>query len=250
MDISQLQTVFQEGSEQSRLTQSLQGQKAALQEGKMPGSTDDSHARYLTPEQHDINNSLLSGNFQEESSFTRTQSERYDSISEHLDSRQQVSENPFLDEGQNAEKARPERLTDTEKSQLGDEYNSEVKKNSAGGDFESVDATDWQKIPDADLEKARVDYMRAKGQLIEEWEKSNGREWPRYEQDQYSQNGKQIRKGGDLYDAHHVRPLEFGGKNEVSNLTPIHCKDHFDKQGLHRPGGPYDQLAVDGRVAN
>ena len=32
------------------------------------------------------------------------------------------------------------------------------------------------------------------------------------------------------------------GKNEVSNITPMHAEVHFDKQGVHSVESPYNKL--------
>ena len=51
-----------------------------------------------------------------------------------------------------------------------------------------------------------------------------------------------IRKAGGDYDAHHIQPLGMGGKNEASNITPLHANEHYDKQGVHAPDSPYSKL--------
>ena len=58
----------------------------------------------------------------------------------------------------------------------------------------------------------------------------------------YSSNGKMIRKAGGDYDAHHIQPLGMNGKNEASNITPLHANEHYDKQGVHAPDSPYSKL--------
>lgn len=82
----------------------------------------------------------------------------------------------------------------------------------------------------------------AKPELKRQWEIENGRPWPKYETDVYSASGKLIRKAGSDYDAHHIQPLSLGGKNEASNITPLHAEVHYDKQGVHAPNSPYSQL--------
>lgn len=34
----------------------------------------------------------------------------------------------------------------------------------------------------------------------------------------------------------------MGGKNEVSNITPIHAEKHYDRQGVHSPDSSYSRL--------
>lgn len=59
MDLSSIQSALQEGSEQMRLTQSLQEQKAALQEGKMPRQEGGWPQGQMSAEQRDIDRALI-----------------------------------------------------------------------------------------------------------------------------------------------------------------------------------------------
>ena len=34
----------------------------------------------------------------------------------------------------------------------------------------------------------------------------------------------------------------MGGKNEASNITPLHAEVHYDKQGVHALDSPYSKL--------
>lgn len=90
--------------------------------------------------------------------------------------------------------------------------------------------------------KMKEEFVDKKAELKRQWEEKNGREWPKYDKDVYSESGKLIRKAGGDYDAHHVQPLCLGGKNEVGNITPLHAKDHYDKQGVHSPSSPYSKM--------
>lgn len=89
---------------------------------------------------------------------------------------------------------------------------------------------------------AREEFDNKKADLKREWEKENGREWPKYEKDVYSSNGKLIRQAGSDYDAHHIQPLSMGGKNEAKNITPLHAEVHYDRQGVHAQDSPYSRL--------
>ena len=51
-----------------------------------------------------------------------------------------------------------------------------------------------------------------------------------------------IRRSGDRYDAHHIQPLTFGGRNIATNITPLHVLEHFDKRGVHAPDSPYGRI--------
>ncbi len=90
--------------------------------------------------------------------------------------------------------------------------------------------------------KLREEFSEIKTQLKSEWEAINGRSWPKYDHDVYSDSGKLIRKAGSDYDAHHIHPLGMGGKNEASNIAPLNAEVHYDKQGIHAPDSPYSKL--------
>lgn len=104
------------------------------------------------------------------------------------------------------------------------------------------EVSDLEKVSPEELEAKREEFARKKDELKRQWEEKHGRPWPKYEHDVYSENGKLIRKAGQDYDAHHIQPLGMGGKNEVDNITPLHAEEHYDKQGIHAPGSPYDRL--------
>ncbi|WP_028517447.1 HNH endonuclease signature motif containing protein [Ruminococcus flavefaciens] len=102
--------------------------------------------------------------------------------------------------------------------------------------------SDLRKISPEENVSARKDFDNKKADLRKQWEEKTGKEWPVYKEDVYSDSRALIRQAGTPYDAHHIQPLELGGKNEVDNITPIHAKDHYDKQGVHAPNSPYSNL--------
>jgi len=122
------------------------------------------------------------------------------------------------------------------------EYNEEVARDSAGGEYKDVRPENLQKKSSGEIAEARREFAKDKGELINQWENANNQKWPRYEEDVTTKEGKVIRKAGDKFDAHHVQPLELGGQNTPDNLTPMHASDHHDKQGVHRPGSAYDNM--------
>lgn len=131
--------------------------------------------------------------------------------------------------------------------EMGEMYTDTLRDLSPFPDtIENQDISHWEKVSPEEVAEKRGEFRNIKDSLIEQWEQQNGKEWPRYEEDVYSENGKLIRKAGDCYDAHHLRPLECGGDNTVDNITPLHAKDHFDRQGIHSPDGIYQQI-VDSR---
>lgn len=104
------------------------------------------------------------------------------------------------------------------------------------------ETSELEKVSPEEVAEKRGEFDDKKAELKKEWEEENGRPWPKYEHDVYSSNGKLIRKAGSDYDAHHIQPLGMGGKNEVSNITPLHAEVHYDKQGVHAPDSPYIKL--------
>lgn len=88
--------------------------------------------------------------------------------------------------------------------------------------------------------EARKLFESHKEQLIKDWEATTGREWPKYEKDVIDPvTGKVLRHAGDRYDAHHILPLSWGGKNTAGNLTPLDISSHKD---VHQAGSAFNLL--------
>lgn len=136
-----------------------------------------------------------------------------------------------------------ENLTERDLKNLGEDYNEEIRNGAGEFSFKETDVSSWEKVSSEDCVENRKEFGEQRERLVAEWEKVNGRDWPTYSEDVYTESGKLLRKAGQKYDAHHIQPLEFGGKNAVDNIVPMHANDHHDKQGIHRPGGSYDQIA-------
>ena len=107
---------------------------------------------------------------------------------------------------------------------------------------DSIKENEWKRISPEKNAEMREDFSNMKNKLISDWENMHGEKWPTYTEDVYSPNGKLIRREGDKYDAHHVQPLTFNGKNSAENITPLHASEHFDKQGVHAPESPYGKM--------
>lgn len=134
------------------------------------------------------------------------------------------------------------------------EQNLQESKNNYIGDIikhsEIPETIDVEKAKSADYEKCspeetavkRDEFNQRKDELIQQWEKENEKKWPTYDKDVYSSYGHLIRRAGDKYDAHHIQPLGMGGKNEASNITPLHVECHYDRQGVHSTNSPYERL--------
>ena len=126
-----------------------------------------------------------------------------------------------------------------------DEYFEDLKEKSECPDTiedRPFDVDDLEKQPPEKTVEMRDEFDDLKATLKKQWEEKYGRPWPKYDHDIYSSNGKLIRKAGSDYDAHHIQPLGMGGKNEVSNITPLNAEVHYDKQGVHAPDSPYSRL--------
>lgn len=104
------------------------------------------------------------------------------------------------------------------------------------------ESRDLKKLSPEETSAKRDEFDAKKADLKKQWADEHGQPWPKYKNDVYSNNGKLIRKAGGDYDAHHIQPLSMNGKNEASNITPLHANEHYDKQGVHAPDSPYSKL--------
>ena len=129
--------------------------------------------------------------------------------------------------------------------ELKEEYIDDIVKRSDVPetiDQEAAKSAEYEKCtPEVTAEK-RAEFNTNKDDLKREWERENNQEWPKYEEDVYSENGVKIRSKGQDYDAHHIQPLNMGGENVASNITPMHATEHYDRQGVHAPDSPYAKL--------
>lgn len=137
----------------------------------------------------------------------------------------------------------------TDLESLKNDYIKDLKEKSDCPDTISdnlFDASELEKISPEENALRREEFSELKDTLKKEWEVANGRPWPKYEKDVYitKKNGEnvKIREAGMDYDAHHIQALCHGGRNEVSNLTPLRAEVHYDHQGVHALGSPYDKL--------
>ena len=110
----------------------------------------------------------------------------------------------------------------------------------------TFDVSDFKKISPEENAKMHEEFSELKRDLKQQWAKENECPWPTYKEDIYilNKNGDRvkIREAGSDYDAHHIQPLCMGGKNDVSNITPLCADVHFDHRGVHAFGSPYDKM--------
>ena len=114
-------------------------------------------------------------------------------------------------------------------SELVQDYIDDLKSKSECPETIPTDAIDSDKLevqtPEKVAEK-REEFDDNKAKLRKEWEELNHQEWPKYKEDVVNDEGKIIRKAGDNYDAHHIQPLQLGGENVASNITPLDVNSH------------------------
>lgn len=135
---------------------------------------------------------------------------------------------------------KPENVESTMNDYFKDLKNrSECPETIKNRPFESKDL---KKLSPEETAVKRDEFDDKKSELKTQWSEENGQPWPKYDKDVYSSNGKLIRKAGGDYDAHHIQPLGMNGKNEASNITPLHANEHYDKQGVHAPDSPCSKL--------
>lgn len=116
-------------------------------------------------------------------------------------------------------------------SELVKNYIDDLKAKSDCPDTISSDAIDTTKLeiqPTEKVAEKREEFNDNKAKLRKEWEENNGQEWPRYKEDVVNAEGVVIRKAGNYYDIHHINPLQLGGENVVSNITPLDIKSHME----------------------
>ena len=124
-----------------------------------------------------------------------------------------------------------------------DQYKKELIENSDYPDtinLDDINVDSIEKLPKEEVAKRRDEFKNKKNDLIKEWEKQNGKEWPRYKEDVVV-NDVTIAKAGDLYDAHHIKPLSWGGENTASNITPMEWGPHHQK--VHAVDSGYNKVS-------
>lgn len=151
----------------------------------------------------------------------------------------------------NAETKNPESIKD-----LMDAYLDDLKSRSPFPETLAnikLDSNDFRVANPEETKKLRAEFAdknsnEYKNNLIEDWQKKTGEEWPRYKEDVSitTKSGETvvIRHAGDRYDAHHIQPLSLGGVNTADNITPMDARDHFDSRGIHEPDGTCDKLTA------
>ena len=137
-----------------------------------------------------------------------------------------------------------------EVSVLVQDYINDLKTKSECHDTIPADSLDPKKLevqtPEKVAEK-REEFDDNKAKLRKEWEELNHQEWPKYKEDVVNDDGKVIRKAGDNYDAHHIHPLQLGGENVASNITPLDVNSHRE---VHSSTGSCKRLVENVKGGN
>ena len=116
-------------------------------------------------------------------------------------------------------------------SEVVNDYIEDLKAKSEYADTILENALDSTKLELQTPEKVKEkkeEFDDIKAKLRKEWEKINHQEWPKYKEDVKNADGVVIRKAGDNYDAHHIQPVQLGGENVASNITPLDVYSHRD----------------------
>ena len=135
-------------------------------------------------------------------------------------------------------------------SELAKEYIDDLKSKSDCPDTipsDAIDATKLELQPPEKVADKREEFDDNKAKLRKEWEELNHQEWPKYKEDVVNDDGKVIRKAGDNYDAHHIQPLQLGGENVASNITPLDVNSHRE---VHSSTGSCKRLVENVKGGN
>jgi hypothetical protein len=105
----------------------------------------------------------------------------------------------------------------------------------------AIESNKYTKLSKEDAMIHRKEYSSKRKELIAEWEKETGREFPKYDKPVYSKNGKIVRNVGMTYDLHHIILCSYGGDNKWFNFVPAKFPSEH-QNGIHRKGGYCDKI--------
>jgi hypothetical protein len=106
---------------------------------------------------------------------------------------------------------------------------------------EALRTTDFERLTPAETRAHRNAFNKVKDDLIAEWERNTGQEWPRYATDVLNDEGKILRRAGQPYDAHHIIENSYRGPHEWWNLHPARFPNEH-QAGIHRADGPASRI--------
>lgn len=160
------------------------------------------------------------------------------------------AKNDMQDNSDNTSEKSKQDVHNKDISELAKEYIDDLKSKSDCPDTipsDAIDATKLELQPPEKVADKREEFDDNKAKLRKEWEELNHQEWPKYKEDVVNDDGKVIRKAGDNYDAHHIQPLQLGGENVASNITPLDVNSHRE---VHSSTGSCKRLVENVKGGN
>ena len=160
------------------------------------------------------------------------------------------AKNDMQDNSDNTSENSKQDVHNKDISELAKEYIDDLKSKSDCPDTipsDAIDATKLELQPPEKVADKREEFDDNKAKLRKEWEELNHQEWPKYKEDVVNDDGKVIRKAGDNYDAHHIQPLQLGGENVASNITPLDINSHRE---VHSSTGSCKRLVENVKGGN
>ena len=160
------------------------------------------------------------------------------------------AKNDIQDNSDNTSENSKQDVHNKDISELAKEYIDDLKSKSDCPDTipsDAIDATKLELQPPEKVADKREEFDDNKAKLRKEWEELNHQEWPKYKEDVVNDDGKVIRKAGDNYDAHHIQPLQLGGENVASNITPLDVNSHRE---VHSSTGSCKRLVENVKGGN
>ena len=160
------------------------------------------------------------------------------------------AKNDIQDNSDNTSENSKQDVHNKDISELAKEYIDDLKSKSDCPDTipsDAIDATKLELQPPEKVADMREEFDDNKAKLRKEWEELNHQEWPKYKEDVVNDDGKVTRKAGDNYDAHHIQPLQLGGENVASNITPLDINSHRE---VHSSTGSCKRLVENVKGGN
>jgi hypothetical protein len=119
--------------------------------------------------------------------------------------------------------------------QLEEITGKEIPKNQKELLDNALKQTEFKKLTPELTKAHRLEFTnKVKNDLINQWEKNVGKEWPRYTED-VIEGGNVLRSAGQPFDAHHIIENSVNGPHEWWNLHPAGFPDEH-QGGIHAAG--------------
>ena len=102
---------------------------------------------------------------------------------------------------------------------------------------EDLRGNPYSRLGSDDAAFHRAEFSSMRPELVRQWEKNTGQDWPTYTKDIANLDGVVLRRAGQPFDAHHLIASSYGGPNEWWNIHPARFPDQH-QGGIHRAGSP------------